>query len=34
MFSCSRFAHAQFGVLTSTPMDREHDIARFIVNID
>ena len=34
MFAGPWLAYAQLGVLASTPMDREHDIARIIVDID
>ena len=33
MLACSRLAHPQFGVLAPSPMDREDDFARFIIDI-
>jgi hypothetical protein len=34
MFAGSWLAHAQLGVLASTPMNGEHNLARIIVDID
>jgi hypothetical protein len=34
MFSGSRLAHAQFGVLAAAPVNRKHDVTRFFVDID
>ena len=34
MLPSPRLTHPQIGVLASTPMDREDDIARLIIDID
>jgi len=34
MFTGSWLAHPQLGMLASSPMDREHDIADIIVDVD
>ena len=34
VFSTPWLADTQFGVLAATPMDRKHDIARIIIDID
>jgi hypothetical protein len=34
MFTSSWLTDAQLGVLATAPMDREHDIARIIIDID
>ena len=34
MFAGSWLAGTQFGMLAATPMDREYDVARIIVDID
>ena len=34
MLAGSRLAHAQFGVLAATPMDRKDDLARIVVHVD
>jgi hypothetical protein len=34
MFACSRLAHAQFGVLTATPMNCKHDVTCIVVHIN
>ena len=34
MFTSSWLMDAQLGVLATAPMDREHDIARIIIDID
>ena len=33
MLACSRLTHPQFGVLAASPMDREDDFARFMIDI-
>jgi len=34
MFSGSRLAHTQLGVLAAAPVNRKHDVTRFFVDID
>jgi hypothetical protein len=34
MFSGSRLAHTQLGVLTAAPVNRKHHVARHLVDID
>ena len=34
MFTALRLAHSQFRVLTAFPVDCQHHVAHFIVNID
>ena len=34
MFTGPRLADAQFGMLSASPMNREHDIARILIDID